>query len=75
MIFLKTLRNIYFYEFRYIRASQILTDRRAKKFRAQQRRAVNPQVLAPLSDESSEASNSGSDEDDAPMVGEDEQEE
>ena len=40
------------YEFRYSRASQVLTDRRAVAFKQRRARPQNPQVLAPLSDDS-----------------------
>ena len=40
------------HEFRYSRASQVLTDRRAVAFKQRRARPQNPQVLAPLSDDS-----------------------
>ena len=40
------------HEFRYSRASQVLTDRRAVAFKQRRARPQNPQVIAPLSDDS-----------------------
>ena len=49
-IFLYFIKAVH--EFRFTRAAAVLTDRRAVAFKQRRVRPQNPQVLAPLSDDS-----------------------